>query len=91
MSPMMRSPVLQDLTNMGKNFIKRQAKQENVEAKGAKACSDEPEPLPSIDYAQAKPSEEDVCKQEKDLCQMQDKVAALLANFEMAAKAEAKC
>jgi hypothetical protein len=57
---------------MSKNFLK---KQDSIDAKSsAKGCGgadDISEPLPCVDYAQAKPTEVDVGKQEKELAGMQ--------------------
>ena len=67
------SSALSDLTNMARARMVRQAKQD-APLPSAKPCGDdddEAEPLPSVEYAQAKPSAEDVGAQEKELFQMQ--------------------
>ena len=65
------SSALSDLTNMARAHMVRQAKQDDP-SPSSKACGDdEAEPLPCIEYAQAKPSAEDVGAQEKELFQMQ--------------------
>ena len=74
-----------------RNHARLSRAQEGDAKSGAKDCGYE-EPLPRVEVqAEGKePSGADIAASEKELYQMQDKIAGLLANLESAAAAEAK-